>query len=145
MLRTDVDEFLDLVKRKQRITLADAAKELHITIQTVQAWADFLVEEKILGIEYKFTTPYVYMNVETSEKQELKNYIEFDTKQEFYEKAKNRGMNAGQVKLLWLKYVNLNKSAMRRVFFDKAKTRGITAMQVEALWNKYLEYLEKED
>jgi hypothetical protein len=145
MLRTDVDVFLDLVRRRQKISLVDAAKELHITQQTIQAWTDFLVEEKILGIEYKFTTPYVYMNIEQSEKQELKNYIEFDTKEEFYEKAKNKGLNAGQVKLLWLKYVNLNKSAMRRVFYEKSKSRGIDAAKVDELWKKYMEYLEAGD
>lgn len=145
MLRTDVDEFLDLVKKRQKIALPDAAKELHIAMQTVQSWADFLVEEKILGIEYKFTTPYVYMNIEQSEKHELKNYIEFDTKDEFYEKAANRGLNAGQVKLLWLKYINLNKSAMQRVFFEKARSRGIAQMKIEELWKRYVEYLEKGD
>jgi hypothetical protein len=143
MLRTDVDEFLDLVKRKQKISLVDAAKELHMNMQTIQAWADFLVEEKILGIEYKFTTPYVYMNIEQNEKQELKNYIEFDTKEEFYEKAMNRGLNAGQVKLLWLKYINLNRSAMQRVFYEKAKGRGITVAKIDELWKRYMEYLEK--
>jgi len=142
MLRTDVDEFLDLIIQKERITLAEAAKLLNIPQTTIQAWTDFLVEEKIVGIEYKFTTPYVFMNAEVNDKNDFKNYMKFDTKEEFYGKAENRGLNAGQIKLLWLKYINLNKGAMRKLFFDKAKERGISSEKTELLWKKYLEFLE---
>jgi len=145
MLRTDVDEFLDLVKKEGRIALSKAAKKLNIPQTTVEAWADFLVEEKILGIEYKFTTPYVYMNIEQSEKLEMKNYIEFDTKKDFYDNAKNRGLNAGQIKLLWLKYVNLNKEAMKRVFYEKATSRKIDKAKADELWSRYLHYMESDD
>jgi len=142
MLRTDVDEFLDLIRKKGRISLSEAAKELKIPVTTVQAWADFLVEEKIIGLEYKFTTPYVYMNIEQSDKMEFKNYTQFDTKEEFYEKAQNKGLNAGQIKLLWLKYLNVNRNAMKSVFYEKAKDRGMTKEKANALWKRYLEYLE---
>jgi len=109
---------------------------------TIQAWTDFLVEEKIIGIEYKFTTPYVFLNTEQDERMEFKNYVQFDTRDEFYNKAQQRGLNAGQTKLLWLKYVNLNKNAMKSVFFQKAVDRGLKKEDVPVLWKKYLEYLE---
>ena len=144
MLRTDVDEFLDLVKKRERISINEAAKELKIPLQTVQSWADFLVEEKILGMEYKFTTPYVFMNVEQDDNIEFKDYIHFDTKEQFYEKAQNRGLNAGQIKLLWLKYLNYNKTAMKNLFFEKAKSRGLDKAKTEELWKKYFEYIQKE-
>jgi len=141
MLRTDVDEFLDLIKKRGRISLGEATKALKIPMQTVQAWADFLVEEKIIGIEYKFTTPYVFMNQEQAEKNEFK-YMQFDTKDEFFEKAEHKGLNAGQAKLLWLKYLNLNKESMRQVFYQKAKERGIDKAKADGLWKRYLQYLE---
>lgn len=142
MLRTDVDEFLDLIRKKGRLSLAEASKELKIPAKTVQAWVDFLVEEKIIGIEYKFTTPYVFMNVDQNEKAEFKNYVQFDTKEDFYAKAQHRGLNAGQIKLLWLKYLNLNKNYMRQVFFEKARERGIDKNKADQLWKRYLQYLE---
>jgi hypothetical protein len=145
MLRTDVDEFLDLVRQKGRISLQDASKALKIPIATIQAWVDFLVEEKIIGIEYKFTTPYVFMNVEQDERAEFKNYVQFDTKEEFYAKAQHRGLNAGQIKLLWLKYLNLNKNYMHKTFYEKAQERGINKAKIDTLWAKYLEYLESGD
>jgi len=142
MLRTDVDDFLDVIKKKGRISLGEASKSLNIPLATVQAWADFLVEEKIIGIEYKFTTPYVFMNVEQSDKNDFKQYMQFDTKDEFFEKAQHKGLNAGQAKLLWLKYLNLNKGSMRSVFFQKAHERGLDKVKTDALWKKYLQYLE---
>lgn len=142
MLRTDVDDFLDVVKKEGKIALSKAAKILNIPQKTVEAWADFLVEEKILGIEYKFTTPYVYMNVEQNEQREMRNYIQFDTKKQFYENAVNRGLNAGQIKLLWLKYLNLNKEAMKTVFYEKAMARKLERSKIDDLWKKYVEYME---
>ncbi len=144
MLRTDVDDFLDLIRKKGKITLAEAAKELKVSSRTIQAWTDFLVEEKIVGIEYKFTTPYVFLNTEQEEKLEFKGYSQFDTKDEFYEKAQQRGLNAGQTKLLWLKYINMNKNTMKAVFAQKAADRGISPEKVEILWQNYLRYLEGE-
>ncbi len=144
MLRTDVDEFLDVVKRKGKVSLNDAAKELKIPLQTVQSWADFLVEEKILGMEYKFTTPYVFMNVEPDDKLEFKDYIHFDTREQFYDKAQNKGLNAGQIKLLWLKYLNYNKSAMKSLFYEKARSRGLDKEHIEKLWMKYFEFIQRE-
>ncbi len=145
MLRTDVDNFLDIIKKEGKIALNRVAKILQVPLKTVEAWADFLVEDKVIGIEYKFTTPYVYMNREKSEQTEMRNYMQFDTKKEFYEKAANRGLNAGQIKLLWLKYVNLNKEAMKSMFYEKAKARKLEKSKVDELWRKYVEYMESGD
>jgi len=144
MLRTDVDEFLDLIKRKVKISIVDASKALKIPLQTVQAWADFLVEEKIIGIEYKFTTPYVFMIAEKPDEENFQNYAQFDTKDEFFGKAETKGLNAGQAKLLWLKYLNLNKESMKTTFYQKARDRGMEKSKIDVLWARYLEYLEKE-
>jgi hypothetical protein len=142
MLRTDVDNFLELVKSKGRVSLAIVAKELKISLATVQAWTDFLVEEKVLGIEYKFTTPYVFMNVDNKDEINFKNYIHFDTREEFYKKATERGLDNTQIKLLWLKYLNHNKRAMQNLFYEKANERGIPKEKIEDLWKKYFNYIE---
>lgn len=142
MLRTDVDTFLELVKNKGRISLVDVAKELKITLNTVQAWTDFLVEEKVLGIEYKFTTPYVFMNVDQKGDVNFKNYIHFDTREEFYKKATQRGLDNNQIKLLWLKYLNHNKRAMQNLFYEKARERNIPKEKIDDLWKKYFDYIE---
>ena len=144
ILRTDVDDFLELVKNKGRISLPDAAKELNTPLATVEAWTDFLVEEKIVGIEYKFTTPYVFIEEHKESKLEMFD-MGFDTKEEFYQKARKREIKDNHIRLLWLKYVNANKEAMRKVFFDKGVERGASKDKLLLLWQKYYDYLISEE
>ena len=48
--------------------MEDASKILKLPMNVVQSLVDFLVEEKIFGIEYKFTTPYIYISQEKGKK-----------------------------------------------------------------------------
>ncbi|PIN80315.1 hypothetical protein COV16_01035 [Candidatus Woesearchaeota archaeon CG10_big_fil_rev_8_21_14_0_10_34_8] len=144
ILRTEVDTFLELIKRNKKISLQDAAKEMKVPILTIQAWTDFLVEEGIVGIEYKFTTPYVFVQEEKRMKGGI-GYLGFDTKEVFYEKARKRGINEDQIKLLWLKYLNANEESMKKVFEDKCRERGLPKNKVDLLWRKYYVYLKSEE
>ena len=144
ILKTDVDDFLELVKRKGRISLPDAAKDLNVPLATVTAWTDFLVEEKIVGIEYKFTTPFVFIQQEAEKTMGIAG-LGFDTKEQFYEKARKRGIAESQIRLLWLKYLNVNKEAMKKVFFDKAREKGMPQGKAALLWQKYYSYLQEEE
>lgn len=143
ILKTDVDDFLELVKRLGKVSLQDAAKELNTPITTVQAWTDFLVEEKILGIEYKFTTPYVFVEEHKDTKHDMLD-MGFDTKEEFYEKARKRGIKDNHIRLLWVKYLSANKEAMKKVFYDKGQARGIGKEKLPILWQKYYDFLMSE-
>ncbi len=142
-LRTDVDAFLDLLKKNRKMALADAAKQMNLPIQTIQLWTDFLVEEGIVGIEYKFTTPYVFMQEEKETKGGF-GFIGFDTKEVFYEKAHKKGIKDAQIRMLWLKYLAANEETMKKVFEDKARERGIGANKVPLLWKKYYTSLRTE-
>jgi predicted ArsR family transcriptional regulator len=144
VLRTEVDDFLELIKKHQKVSLPDAAKEMRVPVQTIQAWTDFLVEEGIVGIEYKFTTPYVYIEERKKGKGGI-GYLGFDTKETFYEKAKKRNIAEGQIRLLWLKYLQANEDSMKKVFSDKCRERGMPVEKVDLLWKKYYTYLKSEE
>ena len=58
-IKTAVDSLIELLKKKKRLTLDETSKELGIPTNIINEWATFLEEEKILKIEYKFTTPYL--------------------------------------------------------------------------------------
>jgi tetratricopeptide (TPR) repeat protein len=60
LIQTGVDGLIRLVEEKNRISVSDAAKELGVPVKTIEKWMDFLVEEEKIGVEYKFTTPYLY-------------------------------------------------------------------------------------
>jgi hypothetical protein len=143
-LKTEVDAFLELVKKNKKVSLIDAAKEMKVPLQTIQLWTDFLVEEGIVGIEYKFTTPYVFMQEEKAGKGTL-GFIGFDTKEVFYEKAKKKGIKENQIRLLWLKYLNANEESIKKIFEDKCRERSVPAYKVALLWKKYYSYLRSEE
>ncbi len=144
VLRTEVDDFLELIKKYRKVSLPDVAKEMKVPQQTIQAWTDFLVEEGIVGIEYKFTTPYVYIEEEKKGKSGI-GYLGFDTKEVFYDKARKRSIADAQIRLLWLKYLTANEDSMRKVFEDKCRERGLAKEKIELLWKKYHSYLKSEE
>ena len=59
VITTNADDLVELVKAKKEIPMSDAAKQLKVSLATIEAWAGFLEEEGILTIKYKLTTPYL--------------------------------------------------------------------------------------
>ncbi len=147
ILKTSADELFDLVKKRKKISVEDTAKILKLPQKTVQGLVDFLVEEKIFGLEYKFTTPYIYLSKEEPGKKvakvtEKKSFIKkLITKEDFYAKAKQRGVSHEKIEVLWRKYLNQNMSYIKDEFFQKAKSRNVPEERMEDLWMKYLSYL----
>ena len=144
VIRTVADELFELVKKSKKISVEDAASQLKIPLATVQALVDFLVEEKVFGIEYKFTTPYIYLY-----KEDLKGTKRKDTslakglvtKEFFYEKAKHKKVPYEHIEGFWRKYLQQNISHIREEFLRKTKERKIPEENVEEIWKKYLSYL----
>lgn len=59
IIETGVDKLVNLINTTGKISSYDAAKELGVSNTVVMEWADFLEEEGIINIEYKFTKPYL--------------------------------------------------------------------------------------
>jgi|TARA_B100001971_G_C18183646_1_gene534283 chromosome segregation ATPase len=59
IIETGVDKLVNLVNKTGRISSNDAAKTLGMGVSTIMEWADFLEEEGIINIEYKFTKPFL--------------------------------------------------------------------------------------
>ncbi len=59
VIETGVDKLVNIIKERGRIALADAAKELGVSINVIQEWVDYLEEEGIISVEYKLTKPFL--------------------------------------------------------------------------------------
>jgi len=59
LLETGVDKLVSLIKEKKRISVPQAAKELGVSSVVVEEWADFLEEDDVISIDYKFATPWL--------------------------------------------------------------------------------------
>ncbi len=58
-IETGVDRLVELINQEKKISIDDAAKKLGISKVVIQEWADFLEEEKIISIEYKFSKTFL--------------------------------------------------------------------------------------
>lgn len=142
---TSVDELMDLVKKEGRISLSNAAKQLGAPEPTVQAWVDFLVEEHILGIEYKFTTPYIYVHdKERLERVEHadENYTLEDFKNGFYEKAHEKDIPERQIPSMWKEHLRYVISNKKKYFLEECERRSVP--EAEDLYDEYQEEMLSE-
>ena len=144
LIRTIADELFELVKKKGKVSVEEAAKEMKMPMATIQALVDFLVEEKVFDIEYKFTTPYVYLykeGVKASKAKDKSFAKELINKEQFYEAAKRKKVQYENIEGLWRKYLRQNIANMREEFLRKAKEKKVPEEKVEELWTRYLSYL----
>jgi hypothetical protein len=138
-LRTAADDVIEVIRRHKKIAVDDLAKVLHVPVKSVQAIVDFLVEEKMLDIEYKFTTPYVYLNEGKGNGQKSTSGV--FSKEEFYRRAREKGVAEDELVILWKRYLSENLPLVRQQFMTKAYSKGASAQKAEELWQRYLAYL----
>lgn len=140
-IRTGVDELLDLLRKIDKITLSDAAQKLGISSSLLQSWVDFLVEEEILGIEYKFTKPIIYLNRPAEEKKaRIKEEAEIGLesyKQDFKLRATEKSIPVEKISFLWKDHAKEALSRRKEFFFREAKKRNLA--NIDNLWHIYNE------
>ncbi len=137
-LKTNVDQLLELLKTQEKIPLEEAAEELGVELDVVQSWVDFLVEEQIVGIEYKFTKPYIYLNQPEPEEKEEEDEGPQDfeaIKEDFLEKAAEKDIPAQNRKNLWQNRVEKVLDKKEEYFKRQAKRRGLE--NVDQMWEQY--------
>jgi hypothetical protein len=143
VITTGVDDLLDYLKGKDRVAMQDVATFLSVSMDTLQAWTDFLVEEKILGIEYKFTKPYIYLNqVEKSKHKQVVEQAAMtleQIKQEYKERAMAKQMPIPKIIELWRAHVQEALESKKEFFFEQASRKN--ASNPQQLWSQYREDL----
>ncbi len=141
ILKTSADDLYELVKSRKKIAVEEVAKILKIPVDVVQALVDFLVEEKIFGIEYKFTTPYVYISQEKKEKIGSQGKArKLMSKDEFFQKASEWNISFEKINDLWRRYTKENLNSIKEDFYIKANLRDLTKEKIDNLWKKYMSY-----
>ncbi len=137
-IKTDVDRLIALLHGKEKVLLTEAAEELGVPVETVQSWVDFLVEEGVIGIEYKFTNPYIYLNNPSGKKAMVKHEEELgwdSFHQAFLEKAHEKQIPELKAAALWKSHVLTILNQKKAFFFDEARKRGLA--NIERLWEEY--------
>ena len=79
-ITTAVDSLVKLVNNKGRISVEIASKELGLPQNIINEWATFLDQEKIIHVEFKFTTPYLISKREETKNKKVDVDYEFITR-----------------------------------------------------------------
>ncbi|MBU1975687.1 MAG: hypothetical protein KKG59_04755 [Nanoarchaeota archaeon] len=74
-IETGVDKLVNLVQKKQKVSVDEASKELGVSNVIIQEWADFLEEEGMISIEYSLSKVFL------CEKKLSKREVEKKTKE----------------------------------------------------------------
>jgi chromosome segregation ATPase len=86
-IETGVDKLVNLIEKKKRISVDDAAKELGVSSVIVQEWADFLEEERVISIEYSLSKVFLCEKKLTAKEIENKTKDYSDKKDAFIRKV----------------------------------------------------------
>jgi len=141
-VKTGVDDLMELVAHEGRISIPDAAKKLGQTEVVIQNWVDFLVEEKLLGIEYKFTTPFIYVNSPEKTAAITKKKETFDDEyKEFAARAKQKGMPEDKIPALWQNHLSDAIDQKKEFFVQECQKRSL---QADELFKRYKERVLEE-
>jgi len=141
LIETGVDDLLKLLKSIDKISIQESAKKLKVDMSILQTWVDFLVEEDIIGIEYKFITPYIYLIKKSDEKIKNAKRDPLEIKEDFYRTALQRNIPTARIDTLWRQYLSNNIVEFKDQFVVKGKARGLDERTIEKMWNKYKIYL----
>lgn len=119
---------LKILETKGKLQMSDLAKELDTSMALVENWIKFLVEERIVGIEYKFTTPYIYKIDKNTNKVPKAKVVEKSL-------AKETNNSFNKKPLRWDEGVEKILLAKKDFFYSEASTRGLE--DKDNLWEMY--------
>lgn len=132
-ITTAVDSLVKLVNQKGIISLEDASKELGLPQNIINEWASFLDQEKIIHIEYKFTTPYL-MSKKSSQKEEVSaDYEMILRKLEFMQAYLNKIQPKEDKKIKQKEYLLKEINNL----MEKTKKKKITKEELQKLVKYY--------
>lgn len=146
VITTGVDALLDLLRNVEKIAMSDAADKLRVPLDTLQSWVDFLVEERIVGIEYKFTKPFIYLNRDEPKKKKDSPLPQLkEIKKEYVERAKKKKIPDEQIPQLWDAHVRQELTYLEPFFNEQAQRRSIQdTHERRQLWDTYCRELMKQ-
>lgn len=136
-IETGVDKLVELINQEKKVSIDDAAKKLGISVVVIREWADFLEEEKIISIEYKFSKT-ILKERELSEK-------EITQKKKEYSSEKDAFVRKVETSLKNLESDSLGLEKIKKEFGNLKKEIGgeIAHVETEVKELEKYEYLKK--
>ena len=132
-ITTAVDSLVKLVNSTGKISVEEASKELGLPQNIINEWASFLDQEKIIHIEYKFTTPYL-MSKKSLQKEEVSTDFEMILRKlEFMQAYLNKTQPKEEKKIKQREYLLKEINDL----MEKTKKKKITKDELQKLVKYY--------
>ena len=135
-VETGVDDLIRLLGDGSKHLIEDVSKELEIPIDILQLWIDFLVEEKMIGVEYSFTKPFIFLN--KLKKKEVTTEVSSSLnqfKEEFLKSAQEKKIPEEQISIFWKQHLEGELFKLKEFFYREVEKRKL--QNVEELWKQY--------
>lgn len=133
LVRTGVDKLVEFLKGKAPIEISVAAEKLNVAPHVVQSWTDFLVEEKIIGLDYKFTKPLIYLIEKNKGEKSISGFNSI--KENFKKNAQSENMSEQRTEYLWQYQIIQALNKKKDFFYEEAKKRNF--QDIDSLWEEY--------
>ncbi|MFH0867872.1 MAG: hypothetical protein V1831_01035 [Candidatus Woesearchaeota archaeon] len=128
VIETGVDKLVNLINKKGSIPSNDAALALGVSNTVIMEWADFLEEEGIISIEYKFTKP-ILVARKLGKKDTQERAKEFSGKKEiFVRKAEGS-----------LSFIDSESKKLLKIKEDFEKIKKELGFDLEGIRNEFEE------
>ena len=112
-IETGVDRLVNFITEFKKISIQDAAKKLGVGTVVVQEWADFLDEEKVISIEYKFSKT-ILMERELSKKEIKQKTVEFDSNKDAFIRKVETSMKTLDTETIGLEKIKKEFDKLKR-------------------------------
>lgn len=115
IIETGVDKLVKLIRERGRISVPDASHYINVSSSVISEWAEFLEEEGLIKIEYKFTKPYLVERKLTKKELEDKSK-EFESKRETFIRKSEVSINFLEKQADALKNVKAEFDSLKQKF-----------------------------
>ncbi len=144
-IKTGVDSLVSYLSDSGKVSLKKAASDLSFSEELLQSWVDFLLEDGIVGVEYKFTTPYIFLknNESSDDLVSSKESTLMNIKKRFIKglHTKDSSLSSEELESRWNDYLLKSLDKKKSFFMSVAKKKRIS--NPEIAFKKYTHLLQE--
>jgi hypothetical protein len=140
ILKTPVDDLVEIVKKNKEVTIEFLKNQLKIPTNIIENWLVILEEKKILKVTYSGLEGKVkYIDNSIN-----KNKVDItNIKKIFLEKVRNKGYSLDKIQIIWKEFLKTYEEEIKKEFFENAKNRGYSDQKIKKAWELFFKDIQK--
>lgn len=139
-VETGVDRLIEILSDGKKHFLEEISRKINVPVDVMQLWIDFLVEEKVISLEYTFTKPYVFLNKDVPKilkRDKMESLAEL--KKQFIDNGIQKKIPINNLLVFWRHNLDDNLDKLQDKFYREANKRKLK--NIDSLWQRYKQKL----